>query len=328
MIDGPLIDLLSLLGVVLVALFVWAALSPFEALGWWAGWFGQEIYQMDLPPDGPIRAPRADPDCFIVYLSGISNVSGETLSQREINFLKRLAELMPNAVILDDIFPYSVNNLPLTGQPVFANLWRWTLRRKLSDNWLERLAGYLINVRNIWQVAISLDKRYGPIYNQAMAQVILDNLGRYGFDPEQKVPVVLVGYSGAGQIAVGCANYLDEFLPGPVFVISLGGIIGSDPGLLAADHVYHIFGTADRPQRLGAIVSPGRWSIVPYSSWNRARRLGRLELINVGPMTHGGGTGYLTRSKDLPEGISHLEKTCRTIAELPIRLRPPLAELE
>ncbi|MEZ4635055.1 MAG: hypothetical protein R2856_08795 [Caldilineaceae bacterium] len=90
-----------------------------------------------------------------------------------------------------------MNNLPLTGQPFFAHIWRWALRRKLSRHWLERLAGYLINVRNLWQVAMSIDKRYGPIYNQALAQVLIYTLGRHGYDPAQRRPIILIGYSGA-----------------------------------------------------------------------------------------------------------------------------------
>ncbi len=104
------------------------------------------------------------------FLSGIGRVSGQTLSYREQDFLRHLSVALPNAVIIDDIFPYSVNNLALTGQPFFGRLWRWALRRKLDG---PALAGMLINVRNTFQCLISLDHRYGPIYNQATAEVIL-----------------------------------------------------------------------------------------------------------------------------------------------------------
>ena len=36
----PLLDILTFLGVVLVAILVFGALAPLETLGWWAGWFG------------------------------------------------------------------------------------------------------------------------------------------------------------------------------------------------------------------------------------------------------------------------------------------------
>ncbi|MBX2997328.1 MAG: hypothetical protein KF893_02365 [Caldilineaceae bacterium] len=313
----PLVDLLSLLGIAVVGLLIWAALAPFEALGWWAGWFGDRIYQEDAPNFLPTSHNSPDAESYIVFLSGISRVSGETLSRREQNFLKRLSEEMPGTLVIDNIFPYSVNNLPLTGQPIFAGMWRWALRRKLSRHWLEGLAGYLINVRNMWQVAISIDKRYGPIYNQAMAQVIINALVQHGYDLDARRPVILIGYSGAGQIAVGTATYLKEELDAPIFVVSMGGIFGSDPGLLAADHVYHLYGSRDRPQQLGKILFPGRWPIFFYSAWNRAIRMGRVSEICIGGISHAGGTGYLTTSNKLPDGLSYLEKTVKTIASLP-----------
>lgn len=313
----PLADLLSLLGIALLGLLIWAALAPFEALGWWAGWFGDKIYQEEPSLLTSVKPNNPDAEAYVVFLSGISRVSGETLSRREQNFLNQLSQAMPGALVIDNIFPYSVNNLPLTGQPIFAGLWRWALRRKLSRHWLEGLAGYLINVRNMWQVAISIDKRYGPIYNQAMAQVIINALVQHGYDLDARRPVIIIGYSGAGQIAVGTATYLKEELNAPIFVISMGGIFGSDAGLLAADHVYHLYGSRDRPQRLGKILFPGRWPIFFYSDWNRAVRMGRVSEIVLGSISHAGATGYLTTSRKLPDGLSHLEKTVQTIASLP-----------
>jgi hypothetical protein len=316
--SSPMGDLLALLGIALLGLLIWAALSPFEALGWWAGWFGDKIYEDEEPAAVPVVYNRQeDASAYVVFLSGIARVSGETMSRREQNFLHMLASTMPGVVVIDNVFPYSVNNLPLTGQPFFAGLWRWALRRKLSKHWLERLAGYLINVRNLWQVAISADNRYGPIYNQGIAQVIIAQLLRYGYDLEKSPPIILIGYSGAGQIALGASTYVKEEVNAPTFVISLGGIFGSDIGLLTADHVYHIYGSRDRPQRLGKILFPGRWPILFYSAWNRAVRLGRITEIRLESVTHSGGTGYLTTSRKFPDGLSHLEKTVQIIASLP-----------
>jgi hypothetical protein len=313
----PFVNILSLFGIALLGLLVWAALAPFEALGWWAGWFGDKIYQheLDIPP--LVRPLPTEVDRYIVFLSGISRVSGEPMSRREQNFLRELASAMPNSVVIDNIFPYSVNNLPLTGQPIFAKMWRWVLKRKLSSHWLERLAGYLINLRNMWQVAMSIDKRYGPIYNQALAQVLIYTLVRHGYDLEKRRPVILIGYSGAGQIAIGATTYLKEELNAPIFVVSLGGIFGSDVGLLAADHVFHLYGTEDRPQRLSQVLFPGRWPFFFYSAWNRAVRLGRYTEICLGNVSHSGGTGYLTTSRRLADGETHLSRTVGVIADLP-----------
>ncbi len=308
----PLNDLFAFLILLIIGLFVWGAFSPFEALGWWAGWFGERIYVEKLPPSPHVRVARANAASYVLFLSGIGRVSGETFSLREQGFLERLATALPDTVIIDDIFPYSVNNLPLTGQPFFARLWRWALRRKLDGT---LLAGYLINIRNIWQVCISADNRYGPIYNQAVAEVLLHSLLRYNYDLQNQRPVYLIGYSGAGQMAVGAVSYLREHIQAPIYVISLGGIFSSEPGLLAADHVYHIYGSADWACKLGWLA-PGRWPIFPSSDWNRARRQRLISPLMIGPMGHSGSGGYLDIKSHLPSGVSHMDHTVATIRSI------------
>jgi hypothetical protein len=305
-------DLVTYLGIILIGLLVWAALSPFETLGWWAGWFGEQIYVDDLPSDGLVRAVRPGARSYILFLSGIGRVSGETFSRREQGFLQRLATVLTDAVVIDDIFPYSVNNLALTGQPIFARFWRWALRRKIDG---PMLAGNIINIRNVIQVLISADKRYGPIYNQAMAEVLLHGLLRYNYDINSHMPVFIIGYSGAGQMAVGAVTYLRELINAPIYVISLGGIFSSDPGLLAVDHMYHLYGTEDWSRRLG-LIAPGRWPFFAASEWNRARRQGLISLINVGPMCHTSAGGYLDIKRLLPNGVSYLDHTVAVISDI------------
>ncbi len=279
-------DILLVPLIVLAAFFVWAALTPFETLGWWAGWFGEKIYNDGIPSDGIVRTVPPKPAAYLIFLSGIGRVSGHTLSFREQEFLRRLAIRLPQTVVIDDIFPYSVNNLALTGQPVFSRLWQWSLNRKKHG---PRLVGYLINIRNLFQVAIAIDKRYSPLYNQAMAEVLLDSMLRYQYDPQSKVPIFVVGYSGAAQMAIGSVTYLREWVEAPIYVISLGGIFSSDPGLLAADHIYHLWGTRDRAQ-IWRYLLPSRWRIYASAAWNRACRQGRRD-----HHPHGGYEPYRAR---------------------------------
>ena len=74
----PLVQLLTLLGFVILGLTIWAAFSPFETLGWWAGWFGDKIYSDERPSDGLVRAIRPNAKCYVLFLSGIGRVSGQT----------------------------------------------------------------------------------------------------------------------------------------------------------------------------------------------------------------------------------------------------------
>jgi hypothetical protein len=305
-------DILTYIGIVLVGFLIWAALSPFELLGWWAGWFGEKIYDGGVPGGDEEKPVHYDPSSYLVFISGVGKATGETLSYRESEFLRRLSLALPNTVIISDLFPYSVNNLPLTGQPFFARLWRWALRRKLNG---PVLAGYLINVRNIWQLMISADKRYGPLYNQAVAQVVVNGLRRYGYDPDQPRPIFMLGYSGAGQLAVGPAIYVKEWLRAPVYIVVLGGVFASDPSLEAADHVYYLFGQKDSVHKWG-LLAPGRWSMTVASAWNRARRRGKVTMIDMGPMGHTGRSGYLDHKATFPDGTFYVDRTVKQIAEI------------
>lgn len=317
---GALNDVLGYFLLVVAGFFVWAALSPFEVMGWWAGWFGDEIYQDEIPPDGLLRTVPPNRDSYIVYMSGVGRVGGETFLEQEKDFLRRLAQVLPQSVIIDDIFPYSVNNLALTGQPFFARVWRWALDRKVNG---PKLMGYLINIRNIWQLMISADKRYGPMFNQGIAEVIFHGLSRYEYDANSQTPVFLVSHSGSAQIALGATRYLREWITGPVYVLMLGGIFSSDPGLVAAEHVYHIYGKLDGLHNF-SLLAPGRWSWMPASDWNRARRQGRVTLVDVGPIGHTGVTGYLDRMSELPDGTTYLERTVQVIKGI-VRKHTPKA---
>lgn len=311
MFTGPL-DILIIPLALVLAFFLWASLAPFETMGWWAGWFGDKIYHDNVPSDGIVRAVREHPACYVLFLSGIGRVSGHTLSFREQEFLRQLALRAPTAVVLDDIFPYSVNNLALTGQPIFAWLWRWALDRKRNG---PPLAGYLINIRNLFQVAIAIDHRYAPLYNQAMAEVVLDSLLRYQYDPESPTPIFVIGYSGAAQMAIGAVTYLREWVKGPVYAVSLGGIFSSDPGLLAADHVYHLWGTRDSAQ-VWRWLFPGRWRICASSEWNRACRHKRVTVVPMPGMGHTGHGGYLDVKSRAAGQPPHVCLTAQTVADL------------
>jgi hypothetical protein len=306
-------DILTYIGIVLAGFLIWAALSPFELLGWWAGWFGEKIYDAGVPGGDEEKPIPYEASSYVIFISGVGRATGETLGYRESEFLRRLSVALPDTVIISDLFPYSVNNLPLTGQPFFARLWRWALRRKING---PILAGYLINIRNIWQVMISADKRYGPMYNQAVAEIVVNGLRRYGYDPEQARPIFLIGYSGAGQLAVGPAIYLKEWLVGaPVYIIGLGGVFASDPSLEAADHVYYLYGQKDSVHKWG-LLAPGRWPMIVASAWNRARRRGKVTMIDMGPMGHTGRNGYLDHNAKLADGTVHVDSTVAQIAAI------------
>ncbi len=305
-----MLELLLLIGTVFIIFLIAGVLSPFEALGWWAGWYGDDDvgYALDVR-DEPVSASR-----FVVFLSGVNSVSGETFAEREVAFLERLEREFADTdtVLVNDIFPYSVTERALTGRRVFAWFWRWALRAKVSG---PGVAGFLINIRNLWQVAVSADSRYGPIYNQGSAGMILRGLLKHGYTFGSDVPVTLIGYSGGGQVALGAAPHLRAILRVPISIISLGGVMSADPGLLTLEHLYHLHGSRDNVQRLGGLFFPGRWPFIP-SPWNTAKRHGVVELVPMGPVDHTGPGGYLDERSRLPDGRTFLDQTVETIKAL------------
>lgn len=309
----PVAELLTLFAVVIGGFLLAGALAPFEALGWWAGWYGDEgRNDKSLQLENPAK-PVSDKQHFVVFLSGINSVSGDSYTKREQAFLNCLATTLPEVELVTDIFPYSVMNRALTGQRLFARFWRWVSERKLSG---PGMTGFLINVRNLWQVAVSADSRYGPIYNHGVAGTIMSGLGRHGYPLGSGLPITIIGYSGGAQIAAGAAPHLKRRVEAPLQVISLGGVLSADPGLWSLQALYHLFGERDSVQRIGAIFSPGRWRWLPFSRWQKAKQQGIVKLVPLLAADHTGNKGYLDAQSFLPGGRSYLEQTVDEITQI------------
>lgn len=320
-----LFEPLTLLAVGALALLLAGAAAPLETLGWWAGWYGDRADEEPPTAQGTsgrrVGAAPARPARFVVYLSGIDSVSDESVPQRQVRFLERLCDALPDTAVVQ-VFPYSVTNRALTGERVFAGFWRWALRRKLGPRRLDQVAGMLINFRNMWQVMVSADRRYGPFYDRGTAALMVRALEEAGYERGSGVPVTLIGYSGGGQVAVGATPFVAEALDAPVSVVSLAGVLAADPGLLAAEHVVHVVGERDRVVWLGAALAPGRWPVVPYSPWNEARRRGTLRTVTIGPCRHTGREGYLDDEARVADGRSYFDVTVDVLASL---VRDPTA---
>ncbi len=291
------------------ALLVTAALSPIETLSWWAGWTEDEIEE----PADPVAPGGGAARQYIVYLSGVASISGRFLLPREKAFIRKLKARMPNAVIIADVFPYSPKGLPLLASPrAFDRLWRRVQKFKLDER--QTILSVLINLRNIYQVMVSADHRYGPIFNQGAASVIERALIEDGYKRGSGAPVAIIGYSGGAQVAVGAAAFLRARLRAPIDVIGLGGVVASDPGLKYLRAYHHIVGDKDNIQRVGAVMFPDRWAPAAYSDWNAAKREGRVATHIMPDMFHAGVRGYFGRP--LVNGVSNAERTVEKIAEL------------
>ncbi len=302
---------------ILALLFISASLAPLESLGWWAGWSGaRDALDEDELADQVHEAvvPVSTASHFLVYLSGIGAISGDSVPSEEIAFLDELESRLPDTVLVRDVFPYSVTNKGLNGQRAFAWLWRSLERQRVQQR--AALLAFTINLRNMFQVAVSADPRYGPIYNLGVAQEVIRGLVRHGYPLGSGKPVTLLGWSGGGQISIGAATYLYSLLGAPIRVISIGGVMSDDPGLLSLVHLYHFYGDKDPIQRMGGVLYAGRWPGAVQSPWNRAKAAGRITLRSLGPIAHNGKGNYFSTETHLPDGRSYAELTVQSIVEV------------
>ncbi|KOP24699.1 CAAX protease [Hapalosiphon sp. MRB220] len=310
---------ISLAQIALIAILFAGLLVPLEALGWWAGWYGDQI-DTTLDPgtlEEPIP-PQTNVVRFVIYLDGIGQASSRYFPDGE-EFLSQLASTLPdNIAIIRGLIPYSVLNRPLTEGGFFSFFWRTAERLSMSENpgILGLLLAVAINIRNTFVVMVSADQRYGPIYNQGMAQVMYNSLVRYGYQPGSGVPITLIGFSGGGQIAMGTLSHLKQALSAPIEVISLAGVISGNTNALMAEHLYHFVGDKDPVERLGSIFFPKRWKIFFLSYWNRAKRMGKISFASLGPVGHSGAGGVLDPHQLLPDGHTHLQQTLDLVTKI------------
>lgn len=305
----------NLVWIGVIALIAAALIAPWETLGWWAGWYGDRLDSQFDDSVQSLSTPTAAPIMrYIVYLDGIGQSTLEYLSDSQA-FVDALAQTLPQDMqLIEGIMPYSVRNNPLTSNRPLAFFWRLADRFRLKNP--ASIFGYFVNLRNVLMVAVSADKRYGPIYNFGIARIIYQTLIQEGYDRDRAVPITLVGFSGGGQMAAGAAPFLREVLTGPIELISLGGVISGNINILSLSHLYHLVGDKDGVERIGPTIFPGRWKIFFLSYWNRARRMGKVQQISLGSVGHQVPGGLMDPQQFLPDGRSYLQQTLDRIAEI------------
>ena len=298
-----------------VGLVVAGLLAPVEALGWWAGWYGDDIQAIRVHGHEDSSTQAAFPySRYVVYLDGI----GQTTNQYQpsvFRFLIDLEDRLPQDIrLVKGLMSYSVLNRALTEDRPLAFFWRWAddLQTKFYGVWV----GILINLRNVMIVAVSADLRYGPIYNQGMAQQIYESLLRLGYPCDGGIPLTLIGYSGGGQISMGALPFLRRALQTPIEVISLGGVMSGNVNALEVEQLYHLVGRRDPVERTGPVMFPRRWPIAMLSYWNRAKQKGKISFISLGPVGHQVPGGIFDPNARLPDGRTHLEQTLDLVMEI------------
>ncbi|MBW4526240.1 MAG: CAAX protease [Phormidium tanganyikae FI6-MK23] len=290
-------------------------LAPLETLGWWAGWYGDEVDTRQVSAVQTVdRAIAKLPSRYVVYVDGVGQ-SGEAYTPDVADFLQALQPALPEGVeFLQGLMLYSVRNQSLVSDRPLS--WVWRLADKMRWDNPAALLGLLVNLRNAWIVAVSADKRYGPLYNQGIAQVLYNGLVERGYQPGSHVPITLIGYSGGAQLSVAAAPYLRRVLGADIEVISLGGVMSANNNFLKLEHLYHLVGDQDVVAGLGPFLFPGRRKWFPLSYWNRALRKGKISEASLGAMGHQVPGGIMDPNAFLPDGKSYLQHTIALILSI------------
>lgn len=287
--------------------------GPLESLSWWSD-KGAERARASLEKLQEEQAgqPPAPYSRYLIYLSGIGAIDGHSIPPEELP-LEDALRTIPGACVITDVFPYSVDNNGLTAQRPLA--WLWKVIEKARFKNPDALVGMLINARNSIQLFVCADRRYGPTYDIGTAQQILESLLRNGYRLGSGVPVTLVGWSGGAQVALGACWYLG--LAGiPLELISIGGMLADDYGLDRVSHVYHLRGAKDPFEKLAWVMFAGRWPTAVGSPWSRAKKEGRITVIDLGPMRHNAGKHYFDADTFGPDGRSYRQVTSDAVVAL------------
>jgi hypothetical protein len=316
-----------------VLLLLWGTLSPVGTLVWWLSQSAETLglkknqsQNLSSGDDSKTVTKSTNINCYIIFLPGVGDFSGNELTPGEEFFLNRLMQLHPNCVVVSDVFPYSVANESLGGERFLAPLWR---AAENGDGWLKN-ADILIKIRNLWRFAISADERYGPIYNQGIASAMVERMNAAHPIPTSESPlkVILVGTSGGVQVALGAASYLDERLNADLIVVSVGGDFDGNTGFEAVDHMYHLQGSRDWVEDIPRFVFASRWHLTVGSPFNQARYSGRYTVIVSGSHTHDGAEGYFGQAFVGQSKTTFVELTLQQVNQLPIWSKPKSSTID
>lgn len=303
-------------------LLILALLSPLESLRWWSRDGHQissllsEMTTQELI-DAAQKAGRAagdSPQQYVVYLSGVGAIGGsaESNSKTERRFLSAIQSRLDRASVTGDVFPYSVQNLGLP-QRRGGSIWERASRGGGRKKGISLLP-WIINLRNVFQVLVASDPRYGPTYGLGLAQVIWKSVRESGYVLGSGATVTILGYSGGAQMALNAAWFL-EGIGIPMQIVSMGGVFENHASFARIRRFIHLYGEKDSLMFIGRTFSPGRWKRSVHSEYNLAKAEGRVVETCIGPMSHDAKKWYLDHKTFAADGRSYFDTTVDAVVE-------------
>ena len=104
--------------------------------------------------------------------------------------MQDLHDRLEEYTVIDDVFPYAVDNLGLTAERNLGRMWRWLEKVRLKNP--IALLAVLFFLCILMQLFVCADRRYGPTYNMGTAGEIHRSLVRHGHRPGSDDEVVLL----------------------------------------------------------------------------------------------------------------------------------------
>ncbi len=327
--QGGALKLLTLAGIILL---IWGIVSPVGTLVWWLNEGAGNLGLLKKTPDSLVATfqPKNSQDqklsnnssninCYIIFLPGVGDFSGDQLTNGERSFLTGLVESHSTCDAVADVFPYSVSNDSLGGQRLLAPIWRFAEEAQ----GLLGSADVLIKIRNLWRFAISADSRYGTIYNRGIASAIIERMNAVHpipKDSNQPIKIILIGTSGGVEVALNAVPYLKQWLDTKtkIIVVSIGGVFNGRNGFEESEHIYHLRGKRDLVEDIGGVLFPSRWLWNVTSPFVQARYSGRYTSSISGNHAHDGDQGYF--GEDLVDNSQrkYVDLTVQEVNKLPI----------
>lgn len=300
--------------VMLSVFLMFGLLAPVEALAWWAGWFKDSSA---INPENKIKKSfqkNRNIKRYIIFLNGIGQVNHDYEPETKLFLSKLKNSLGCEYKIIEGLMSYSVVNQPLSQQRPLSFLWRWVEKHKIRKP--KSFIGRIVNIRNVWVVAVCSDSRYKEIYSQPISISVVKNLLEQGYNPDKPVPITLLCQSGGSQIALTLAPYLKKIFKTPIEVISLGGIMSGNNNLSDVQHLYNLVGDKDYICKLSDFIFINKWPIFFLSNWNRQLRRQKITKISLGKVGHILPEGMLDPNFRLENGKTALENTLSIVKSI------------
>ena len=230
---------------------------------------------------------------FLVYLDGIHQ-SEESHPPRVQEFLNCLeSEIANDSLLVKGIEAYTITDVGRRAASYSRWFWQrlFALQEHHPNAFVQFVCAFCIQANNVIKVGISSDRRYGPVMNYELALKIARRLEQLDFHPSHASRVVLVGYSGGAEMAIGTAEILQKLCCSPVQVITVCGVFSGNAALESIQDVAMVVGSKDPVAAFGRLAYPGRLGLLPLTNWNRWQRSHSLHRYQIDRMSHNGSSG-------------------------------------